>query len=503
MTDTNKYIAGSGGGGCFTGDTPVSIPNGTKLIKEISVGDIVCSFDDKGTIYHAKVLKVHEHENEPVVKYTIWGGKTLDATPNHWVLNQFNAFVGIDTLGTDDCLIDEFGHLRPIIDRKDIGTHTVYNLTVEGHHTFIANTIRVHNAGLGPSIAGAGGGGSKGGGGSSPPTIAPDNLHSKQFATLLDLVCEGEIEGYAKASKEGRTKGTAAYNNAALKDIFLDNTPVLQANANSANPSVSQFNHKNVSFDVRFGTGNQSKMSGVRGSASNFGVGVEVKNGNSNAVTRQLTNNTDLDAVRVTVTVPVLQVIEEDGDVTGSQVSFVIQTQNNGGGFVTRVSDVITGRTADAYNRDYRINLSGAHPIDVRIVKTSADSTSRISRDLFWQSYAELIDDSNRYLNSAYTKLRLDSEFFNRIPTRKFRLRGIKVRIPGAGASGSGTPTVDLQTGRVVYPAGYIFNGVMGAAQWTTCPSLILLDLLTNTRYGLGNHIVDSNLDLFSFITAS
>ena len=43
----------------------------------------------------------------------------------------------------------------------------------------------------------------------------------------------------------------------------------------------------------------------------------------------------------------------------------------------------------------------------------------------------------------------------------------------------------------------------MGAAQWTTCPSLILLDLLTNTRYGLGNHIVDSNLDLFSFVTAS
>ncbi len=160
MTNS-KYIQGSGGGGCFTGDTPVSIPGGSKPIKQINVGDIVCSFDDKGTIYHAKVLKVHEHENEPVVKYTIWGGKTLDATPNHWVLNQFNAFVGIDTLGTDDCLVDEFGHLRPIIERKAIGTHTVYNLTVEGHHTFIANTIRVHNAGLGPNIAGAGGGGKK------------------------------------------------------------------------------------------------------------------------------------------------------------------------------------------------------------------------------------------------------------------------------------------------------------------------------------------------------
>ena len=30
-----------------------------------------------------------------------------------------------------------------------------------------------------------------------------------------------------------------------------------------------------------------------------------------------------------------------------------------------------------------------------------------------------------------------------------------------------------------------------------------LVDLLTNTRYGLGNHIIDSNLDLFSFVTAS
>ena len=102
-----------------------------------------------------------------------------------------------------------------------------------------------------------------------------------------------------------------------------------------------------------------------------------------------------------------------------------------------------------------------------------------------------------------HIQIKVGFRVFTRIPARKFRIRGVKVRIPGAGASGSGTPTVDLQTGRVVYPAGYIFNGVMGAAQWTTCPALILLDLLTNTRYGLGNHIIDSNLDLFSFVTAS
>ncbi len=43
----------------------------------------------------------------------------------------------------------------------------------------------------------------------------------------------------------------------------------------------------------------------------------------------------------------------------------------------------------------------------------------------------------------------------------------------------------------------------MGAAQWCSCPALILLDLLTTERYGFGTHIKDANLDLFSFIAAS
>ena len=43
----------------------------------------------------------------------------------------------------------------------------------------------------------------------------------------------------------------------------------------------------------------------------------------------------------------------------------------------------------------------------------------------------------------------------------------------------------------------------MGAAVYTNCPAMCLLDLFTNTRYGLGDHVTDSNLDLFSFVAAS
>jgi len=335
-----------------------------------------------------------------------------------------------------------------------------------------------------------------------PPYRAPDTLHSRAFATVQDLISEGEIEGFASASKEGLTKGTTAYDNASLKDVFLDDTPILNSNASSSSPADTDFNYRDVTFKSKFGTSNQTAMSGIPAeSRSPTGVAVTVTT--SAPVTRQVTN-TDVDAVIVNLTWPQIQVAEDDGDIRGDTVEYKIQVQYNSGGFTDVISTSVSGRTADAYSRDHRINITGAFPVDIRVVRVTADSTEDNRVNAFqFTSLQEVIDNNSSYPNSAYVALRLDSKQFNRIPTRKYRIRGVKVRIPGAGASGSGTPTVDNATGRIVYPSGYIFNGVMGAAVYTNCPAMCLLDLLTNTRYGLGNHITDSNLDLFSFVAAS
>ena len=353
-------------------------------------------------------------------------------------------------------------------------------------------------------IKGSGGGG---GGGSNPapsppqPTREPDTLHSRQFATFLDLVSEGEIEGFATASKEGRTKGTTAYNNAALKDVFLNDTPVLRSSADSTNPQTSDFNFQDVKFTPRFGTGSQTKIPGIESSVSTTSVGVQVTA--STPVTRQITN-TNVDAVKVSVTFPQLQKATNEGDLLGAEVQLKIAVQYNSGGFTDVITDTIRGRSGDAYQKDYRVNITGSFPVDIRVSRVTADATDTNLQDTFqWTSFGEIIDDASTYLNSAYSSIRLDSMQFSRIPRRKFRIRGIKVRIPGAGASSSGTPTVDSTTGRIVYPDGYIFNGVMGAATWTSCPAMILLDVLTNDRYGFGAHITDSSLDLFSFVNAS
>ncbi len=333
------------------------------------------------------------------------------------------------------------------------------------------------------------------------PTRTPDTLHSRSFASFLDLVSEGEIEGFASPSKEGLTKGTTAYNNACLKDVFLNDTAVLKSNASSSSPNTADFNFQNVDFTPRFGTANQTHIPGIESSESTTSVGVVVTK--ATPVTRTITN-TDVDAIKVSITLPQMQEARENGDLLGSSITLQVLVQYNSGGYTTVITDTITGRTADAYQKDYRVNITGAFPVDIRVVRVTDDSTSASLINAFqWTSFSQIIDDKQTYPNSAYLSLRLDSQQFSSIPRRKYRLRGVKVRIPGAGANSSGTPTVDNATGRIVYPDGYIFNGLMGAATYCNCPSMVLLDLLTNTRFGLGSHITDASLDLFSFVSAS
>jgi predicted phage tail protein len=461
-------IRGSGAmsGGCFTADTLVSVPGGTKAIKDIQIGDIVCSFDDKGKIHEGKVLKVHEHENERVVRYKLWGGQCLDATPNHWVLNQFNAFAAIGSLGSDDCLVDEFNHLLPIVSRTEIGEHTVYNLTVEGHHTFIANTIRVHNAGLGLKIVGSGGGsGSKGGGGS--PEESPDNLQSTQYARVLDLISEGEIQGI-----EGGQKG-----------VYLDGTPVQASNGSN--------NFKGYTFDTRTGTQGQTYIPGSMGPQSEEPVGVEILKDTPHTVQIQ---KEAVDRVRVTITIPQLQRFEDDGDIRGTAVSFDIQVQYNGGGFTTVKEAKIKGKSSSSYQRDYIIPLTGAKPVDIRVTRKTKDSTNKNIRKTVWSSYTEIIDEKFSYPNSALCFLKFDARQFRSIPQRRYLVRGIKVKVPH-------NAVIDTTThlGRITYNG--LFNGSLGFTAWTNDPAWLLYDLLTNTRYGAG--IPESSLDVFDFYSIS
>ena len=316
------------------------------------------------------------------------------------------------------------------------------------------------------AIQGAGGGG-KAGGGSSAPTEADDSLQSVQYGAVLDLISEGPVQGLDNG----------------LRSVYLDGTPII-------GPSGAE-NFTGYSSEFRTGTQDQAYIP-TGGIESENSVSVEATN--ASPVIRTIAD-TDVDRVRVTLQLPALQIIQDDGDIVGHSVDIQIQVNYNGGGYTTVVADTISGKTTNAYQRDYLIPLTGAFPVDIKLVRVSADETSaRRQNRTYWFSYTEIIDDKLRYPNSALSYLRFDSRQFSSIPQRKYLVRGIKVRLPS-------NATVDTTThlGRVTY-AG-VWDGTFGAATWCADPAWCLWDLLTDTRYGAG--IPESSLDRYDFYAIS
>ena len=312
------------------------------------------------------------------------------------------------------------------------------------------------------------GGGKGGGGGQRTPTESNDSLQSVQYGTVLDLISEGEVQGLDDG----------------LKSVYLDGTPIVGAGGAD--------NFKGYKAEFKPGTQAQAYIAGTQGIESENGVNVEVTY--SVPVVRTITD-TDVDRVRVTVQLPALQVIEDDGDIVGHSVRVRIQVQYNGAGYTTVKDDTISGKTTNSYQRDYIIPLTGAFPVDIKLVRVSADETSTRRQNLtYWFSYTEIIDEKLRYPNSALAYLRFDSRQFDNVPQRKYLIRGIKVRLPS-------NATVDTTTykGRVTYSG--VWDGTFGAATWCADPAWCLWDLLTSTRYGAS--IPESSLDRYDFYAIS
>ena len=329
-------------------------------------------------------------------------------------------------------------------------------------------------------ITGAGGGGGgKGGGGGSQPTEADDTLASVQFASVLDLLSEGEIAGI-------EDDGTVE--NAWQKNIFFDDTPVKNSDGSD--------NFKGVSIRTENGTQGQSYIPGFAATEREVPVGVEATK--NSAVTRTITDS-NVDQVRVTLSIPSLQKIENDGDIKGHEVEVSVQIQYNGGGFSTIIDasngGKITGKSSGPYQRDFLLNINGAFPVDIRLERISDDETSsKIASTTIFQSFTEIITDKFSYPNSALVGLRIDSRQFSNVPSRKYLIRGIKVKIPS-------NATVDTTThlGRLTYSG--IWDGTFQAATWTNDPAWILYDILTSERYGAG--VPESALDKFDFFPIS
>lgn len=142
----------------------------------------------------------------------------------------------------------------------------------------------------------------------------------------------------------------------------------------------------------------------------------------------------------------------------------------------------INGKTTSKYERSHRIELTGDAPWDIRVRRITADSSSSALQDkTFWESYTEIVDGKFRYPNSAIIGVRIDASQFDNIPKRSYDLKLLKVKVPS---------NYDVNTR--AYTG--IWDGTFKVS-WTDNPAWCFYDLLTNTRYGLGDFIPEAQVD--------
>ncbi|WIF73701.1 phage tail protein [Proteus vulgaris] len=305
----------------------------------------------------------------------------------------------------------------------------------------------------------------KGGGGQRTPYEAPNDLTSRQKASLIDLISEGPIEGpiHIQGSMDD------------LGCIYLDDTPVIDGSGNSTiNGMYAQW---------RAGTLEQPAMSGFTASANEVPVGIEVKY--NSPVTRTITSP-NIDRLRLTFGTQALVETKDNGDRVPTSVQLQIQIQRNGT-WITEKNVTINGKRSNSpYLMAVVLDDLPPVPFSVRMIRITQDSTSdKIQNNTVWSSYSELVDISQTYPGSAVAGLMFDSEQFgNKFPRRNYLIKGRIIQVPS-----NYDPDERIYSG--------IWDGTFKPS-FTNNPAWILWDLLTHPRYGMGKRLNISEVDKFA-----
>ncbi len=307
------------------------------------------------------------------------------------------------------------------------------------------------------AIVGHGGG--KGGGGSGIGDTS-DTIRSVAYAQIMLLIAEGEIECINPDDPMHFLQG-----------VYFDGVPVQDASGG--------WNFKGVDAYWRPGTQGQEVVKGFSDVENEVAVGTKIQHSAPAVRTIQAT---DVDSVRVTLSVSSLYKTNDDGSVSGTSVEYKIELQSNGGGYVQKVNRSISGRVSSKYQRAERIDLTGDPPWDIRVTRVTPDHNSlTIQDDLYWDSYTEIVEGKFAYPNSAVLAVTIDSSQFAHIPTIGCDCKLLRIRVPT-----NYDPSTRVYTGS--------WDGSFKIA-WTNNPAWVYYDLLTSERYGLGHYLDESQID--------
>lgn len=286
-----------------------------------------------------------------------------------------------------------------------------------------------------------------GGGGGSTPKLINDNLKSKQFYRVLDLISEGPIYGPIDQSH--------------LSSFLLNKTPVTNTNGDVSVPGIS--------IAWRPGSATQEPINGFSAIEATTIINTDVTQ--STPLVRTIT---DVDVTRVRFNLGVSSLAEQDtkGNQKNTSVTMVIETRTGNGAFQIAATVTITGKISGEYLEAHVIDAPDTKPFDIRVRRVTADSNSDLlTNGTVWNSFTEITDDNLSYPYSAIAGAVIDRDQYTDTPNRTYHLRGLIVDVPD-----NYNPITRTYTG--------LWTGGFKSA-WTNNPAWLFRALVKNTRYGL------------------
>lgn len=258
----------------------------------------------------------------------------------------------------------------------------------------------------------------------------------------------------------------------------------------------------------RYGTNDQTIIEGFEQLHNVVDVGAMLVKDTGYVYTTQ---DDDVEAFEVEITCPYgLYEVTNGGDQISTEAKYKVEYRTHGSGDYTDLGEqTITDSSRTTVRRKYRKEGLTPGKYDIRVTRTSDDSTTMKIRDLRFNRLDEIKNEDLAYPNTALLGLKLlaNDQLSGAVPNINCIVKGMKIK------------TYKIMNGdeEVAYDDYYwdpatsqfklleddtvlTWDGETYSTAYSANPVWIIYDLIVNNRYGLGEFIEATYIDLAQFV---
>lgn len=336
---------------------------------------------------------------------------------------------------------------------------------------------------------------------SGSPTYGWDGIQTQRDVNIPVPIIYGEHKvGGNVINEYVSTDGNQNYLNTllAIGEGEIESISDIEINGNPI------ANFVGVTQTTRLGTNTQTAIDNFEDLHNVVTVNVELL---QNAGYTYTTVDSDVEGFEVKLHFPsgIYQTNESNGNISSWSVTVKIEYKlTSSGTWTTAGTETFSAKSQSTIRRYFRQDGLTSGKYDIRVTKTSADNTFYKIGSVFLQSVDEIKTDNLVYPNTALLGLELlaSEQLSGASPNITCIVKGRKISAPYILNGGSPVDWEDYYWNEanseyrlLSDDTSLTWDGTTFSEQYCANPIWCIKDLLTNTRYGLGDYIDSSLFD--------